>query len=89
MSLKRHMHWARRVLRKLQRPHFTAWVHRNIDIQSSCIHQAPANTTPICPTNFPFAHNQTVIMDEIAPEYDVVVLGTGGTTPRTAAAAKG
>jgi hypothetical protein len=53
--------------------------HRNIP--SSSVHQAPANNTPACRTNFSFAHNQTVIMDEIAPEYDVVVLGTGGTTP--------
>lgn len=43
--------------------------------------QAPVNNTSTLHYSSSFAHQQTAAMDEIAPEYDVVVLGTGGTTP--------
>ena len=59
-----------------------AWVLTASSIHSSARpSSSKQHTLEVFHTDFSFAHTHTANMDEIAPEYDVVVLGTGGTTP--------
>lgn len=57
--------------------------HRNtVDRFQASVQQQPTSHT--CQTS---VHNSTAIMDEIAPEYDVLVLGTGALPRYTATSA--